>query len=457
MGKENMKAHYLETLSETLDTEIKSWLDPDKPVEAAKIAKACIALRNNNGGQLILGFDDKSLRKSVKGIPADVKKTYHADVIQRIVSKYALPKFDVEVIFEDKAGQTHPIILVKGGIEYPVMTKSSFEGEVRLNTVYVRALSNNTVSSSKPKTQDDWDRLIRICFDNREADIGRFFKRHIRAISSELTSASNTSPSEGFLRAGREAFELKLKERAAAGSLKPLPDHGIREVAFVMEGPFNRIPLVDLLNTVFARQPHFTGWPAWLDSRSLDNAAFRPYRREDGWEAFITERHLGHGVMVQDFTFWRIENNGKFYQLRTLDDDAAKSFGGSVNKPGTVLDPVLLFIRTAEIIATAKAFAGSLATDATEVALEFSFRWSGLKGRRLFCWAGRNYPVLGLPAEKDEVLTTHSIPLDLPQSRIWEAVKAVTLEVFESFGSGVDDSTVESLTKEVLNRGKMTP
>lgn len=123
-----------------------------------------------------------------------------------------------------------------------------------------------------------------------------------------------------------------------------------------------------------------------------------------------------------------------------------------MNKPGTVLDYVLLIGRTVEIIATAKAFAESLVTDTKNVTLEFAFRWSGLKGRQICCWVEPRFPISGIQAEDDEVVTTHSIPLDMPQSGLWEATKAVTLPVFEAFGSGVDDSVFESLTKKVLNR-----
>jgi hypothetical protein len=43
---------------ESLDVEIKPWLDPTKPEDIAKIAKACIAFRNHDGGCLQIGFTD---------------------------------------------------------------------------------------------------------------------------------------------------------------------------------------------------------------------------------------------------------------------------------------------------------------------------------------------------------------------------------------------------------------
>jgi len=44
--------------SESLGIELKEWLDPNTTVGKAKLVKACLALRNNNGGCLLVGFND---------------------------------------------------------------------------------------------------------------------------------------------------------------------------------------------------------------------------------------------------------------------------------------------------------------------------------------------------------------------------------------------------------------
>ena len=38
---------------ETLDIELKTWIDPSSKEGMAKIAAGCIAMRNNNGGFLL--------------------------------------------------------------------------------------------------------------------------------------------------------------------------------------------------------------------------------------------------------------------------------------------------------------------------------------------------------------------------------------------------------------------
>jgi hypothetical protein len=45
--------------SETRDMELKSWIDPRTPHGAAKLLTAIFALRNYNGGRVIIGFNDR--------------------------------------------------------------------------------------------------------------------------------------------------------------------------------------------------------------------------------------------------------------------------------------------------------------------------------------------------------------------------------------------------------------
>jgi len=441
----------LTTISETFDTEIKDWLDPTNPAHAAKIARACIALRNNNGGQLIFGFNDKTLQKSVSGIPADVKQTYHPDVIQQIVSRFALPKFDVEIVFEDKDGQTHPIVLVKNGIESPVMSRSAYENEIRQNTVYVRTLSSNDkVSSAEPKTPDDWNRLIRICFDNREADIGRFFRRHIQAIAIELKQLSITPAVEEFLNEGKAQFDARMKEKIAEGKIPPMPINGLREVSLIIQGDFEPLPVKHLLDKLFVRQPRYTGWPAWINSQGFTNLETRPYVKKGGWEALIANEHYADKNAID---FWRIEPTGRFYVLRTFEDDTAFSLLNRNGKPGELLDFLLLISRTAEILGTGKAFAEAFGANLKNTKLEFAFRLTGLKGRTICCWVepGRRI-IQSVKAEDSEVISKCSIPLEIPQSALWQSVKTITQPVFDIFGSGVGDSIIEEITNNTLNR-----
>lgn len=46
----------LDNPTETLSVEVKRWLDPKSEAGIEKIAKGCLALFNNNGGHMIVGY-----------------------------------------------------------------------------------------------------------------------------------------------------------------------------------------------------------------------------------------------------------------------------------------------------------------------------------------------------------------------------------------------------------------
>jgi predicted HTH transcriptional regulator len=55
--------------SENLAVEIKQWIDPTISHGIAKIAKGLLALRNQDGGFLVIGFNDKTLQPDLQGPP----------------------------------------------------------------------------------------------------------------------------------------------------------------------------------------------------------------------------------------------------------------------------------------------------------------------------------------------------------------------------------------------------
>ncbi len=447
-------------ISETLDTEVKSWLDLDDPRHAAILARACIALRNNGGGRLILGIGDASLRTVSENRPPDLVNAYHADRLNACVGKYALPKFEVRVENKEYEGQLHPEITVLGGVSFPVISRAPFDKELRQNAVYVRTISNGRPASCEPKTPQDWERLIQICFDNREADIGRFFRRHLGGIVSELHRASPSAtlpstpkdPSEevrDFLKVGRAAFEKRREEKSL-----PMTEGlsaGSFEVAALINGNLETLAVRDLLNKVFVHQPHMTGWPTWVDSRSFRDSETHPYVRQGGWEAMV---NCSRGFLAErSLDFWRIEPNGRFYLLRSLEDDTASTLQKNGVKPGTVLDFLLVLSRTTEAIGTIRAIALGLNVSRDEGAIDFAFRWSGLKGRQICCWVepGRSL-ITHVRAEDESASGSCRVPLDIPDGLLWQAAKQVVQPVFDVFGAGVGDQVIQDIVERTLTR-----
>jgi predicted HTH transcriptional regulator len=55
---------------ESLNLEVKRWLNPTNPDGQAKIVKALLALRNRDGGALIVGFDNDTLLPDAENVIA---------------------------------------------------------------------------------------------------------------------------------------------------------------------------------------------------------------------------------------------------------------------------------------------------------------------------------------------------------------------------------------------------
>src|SRR5271165_1835512 len=88
--------------TESLNVEIRRWINPDEAEGAAKIARAALAIRNRNGGFLIIGFDDETLQPDAGNEPGDVRAAFHIDKIQGIVSRCASELFEIAVGFGGK-------------------------------------------------------------------------------------------------------------------------------------------------------------------------------------------------------------------------------------------------------------------------------------------------------------------------------------------------------------------
>ena len=363
---------------ERLGVELKPWILPTEHHGIAKIAKACIALRNNNGGHLLLGFDDDGT--SSPDPPADLAKVYHIDEIQQIVSKYASEPFAVTVEFRDSRGQTHPIVAAPEGVLIPVFAKSTLldpgNKKTRLiedDAIYVRSVStNNRVSSGKLR-RSDINRLMKVCFDNREADIGAFIRRHLTGLTPEVwrgalaalqqsahptmtpdvialqQSAQPRITPDVILDDGYQRFVHAFSERG-----QQLPNIGYWETAAVMDSLQNPCEASqELLYRLQAVRHDHSGWPPWT---VIDNPAARdmnPRVVNGTWEALMVS--LNDSTFGGMLDFWQINPMGRFYYVRALEDDLREKTHGV--QPKTMLDFYLVVYRVTEAISAVLQFA----------------------------------------------------------------------------------------------------
>lgn len=451
----------VERPGESLSVELKRWIDPNHPDGIAKIVKAALALRNHGGGYVVIGFDNNTLEADTENAPENVREQFHIDKIQGLISRFASGPFEVSVEFPVREGQAYPVIVIPPGVKTPVASKSDLHDNgrklIKVDTVYVRSLRANNTPSTTKAIWKDWPKIVEVCFDNREADIGRFLRRHLSGLTPDIVREFASALSQRaepevtteellrrYLQESEERYESVIKERKLT-----LPEHGVWEVALLFIGEVPKHSAnKDFLNLLDSSNPNYTGWPVWLDSRGFRDSKSRPYIFDGVWEAMIISIVNGW----REIDFMRLDPRGRFYLRRALEDDISGS--PSVSSPLKVLDFGLPVIRTSEAIAVGIALAKAMGCDPEKTELAFAFKWTKLRERELVSWAnpGR-YISPGRSAYQDEVFVHINVPLETPLSALGEFVNHAVQPLFEIFdGFVLGKEVVEDLTRRLIER-----
>jgi Putative DNA-binding domain len=277
--------------SEKLNVELKPWIDPSSKKGQSVIAKASLALRNQNGGFLLIGFDDNGSPLPVEN-GLDVRAAFHIDNIQKIVSQFASKPFSVEVHFRQRDGVDYPVIQVESGVKTPVACRADLKDTdgkklLSVNEIYVRTLNANGIASSSRIKGNDFDDLVERCFQNREADHAAFLFKLIRGLSRSDAASLFSAISQGYqvanenprdaerkiLDNGWSRFTQEARERSV-----DLNAFGFLEGALRIAGHIKSYkPSAEFLQFVESANPTLTGWPIWLVSRSFSNEKARSY------------------------------------------------------------------------------------------------------------------------------------------------------------------------------------
>jgi hypothetical protein len=448
--------------SESLNVEIKRWIDPTQIASIEKIAKGALALRNRNGGFFVVGFDDKTLVPDIANEPSNAKELFHVDVIQAIISKYAFDPFEIEVAWGERDDRRYPIIAVPSGVKFPVAAKRDLKDgsrtAIRTGAVYVRSLNSNGTVSTTEARPSDWADITEICLDNREADVGRFVRRHLAGldISSLMKLLGQPTPPAPTLcdRAlklidnGEARFQEAIKARTLSSEEKELLKHGFWSIGFVVDPPrTGAIPDQEFLTRIGSSNPKYTGWPIWLDSRLMSNPDSRPKVAKDAFEYLIVSISPEFSNHID---FARLDPKGEFFLHRLLQDDGVPSR----IRPGQVIDPMLMILRVAEAMGVGIAFAKALGWVPDQTTLGFAFRWHKLSGRRLTAWANAYSDIReGGMAHDDAIEGCVQFSLDTPLSAVSQFVDEATKRLFAAFeGTTIPRRTIEDLVKRLFER-----
>jgi hypothetical protein len=357
---------------ETLDIELKDWLDiTGNNDHKATLAKALIALANHGGGFVIFGFVDTGGHiATVANRPPDLS-AYTPDTINSVVRAYAEPLFHCDVtIVAAPDGSQYPIISVPGGHHVPIKARRDGpNGQiVKQNSYYIRRPGPQ---SEIPQTAAEWDTLLRRCISNSRDDL----VDQIRAILSGGTASATP---EGDLEIVERWFAESLARWGQIITDLP-PQHSARfpkghwALAYRLAGNLKRLSAKELLDAVSQNRVRHTGWPAfWVPTR----AELRPYMRDDNLECWMGRDGADHGAAHSDF--WRVAPDGKFFIIRGYQEDEPRD---TSVEPGTRFDITIPAWRMGEVFLHSSNMAVALGDPAAQVTI--LTEWTGLTGRSL--------------------------------------------------------------------------
>ena len=445
----------LNSPSEKISCELKSWLNLDDLAHKVKLIKAIFALRNADGGYIIIGLDDKNAQPSAHP-PENPRKKYHVDTIQALITTYASITFNIEIEYPEREGVSYPIIIVPSGVQVPVSVKKEITvpgGKCLLpkGTVLFRTLRANSSISSSAAEPDDWRQIMEICFNNREADLGGFIRRHLLSadfprILQEIGIRSNEEnhPSlENECRSFLNICSQYMVDMEKDRQLNPLPKNfGWVQIGAVFNTALNDVlPSYDFLTRAFSSVPPYSH-ELWMDGRISNQ---RPMMVNSGWNSLID---LPRYWDLREFS--RLDPSGKFYIKRPIIDDAsARARGFQAGTQFNIRDNISII---SQFIASILVFSKMLTRNIDGYQIGLLIEYDGLKNRRLL-----SPGIFDVHSIYPRISNTESFskfvefPANTIPSNITSIVYNIVKDLFVIFdGVSVEISQVEKEVRESL-------
>jgi hypothetical protein len=371
MENENLQlAGMLIDPKESMDVEIKGWLDLSSKEHCGTLAKAAIALTNHGGGSLILGFEED--KATARFLPASSRPVdlsmYGQDAISAVIAKHAEPNFhcDVYIVRRAADGKDYPIIRIPPST-VPIRSKvDSANGSIKANIYYVRRPGPK---SEQPGSGQEWEALIRRCVAASRTEMLDAIRSILAGIPAPGSEPVKSDSLDAWETSSRAAWQSRIDSLPEGASARfPLGRYFCAyEIVDVAQVPPGQ-QYVDLLSSA----PRKTGWRPFLVMHS-DTA--RP-KNVDG----CVEVWLGSdGSDAAHSDYWRASRQGQFFLIRGFQEDTV-GFPNS-SAPGTVFDLTLPVWRVAECLIHAGYMVEKIGTEGAKI--RFRFGWEGLDGRHL--------------------------------------------------------------------------
>ncbi len=444
----------IEEPRETVDIELKTWIEPSDGIQKAKIARHLAALANHGGGYLIFGFNDDLSQDQNR--PSSLEK-YNRDVISSIVKRYLRPAFQCDVTFvRNNNDEEFPVVRVPSHGPVPIVSKASGPHDTRgrpqgiqIDTYYIRKPGPE---SAPIMGLGEWGPLIRRCVlhdrDNLLSDI------------SALIQPSARAPDEGQRLANwHQASETRFLQLLPRSEVLRWPvsfKENRYQLSYLIATEESETLLVDSLSEVLATVNHDvrgTVWTGWSMFYPFTRPQIAPTVHPEGLDG--TGPDVLEGNLMAEYRinvglpdFWRVAPDGRATLIRAYNEDCMSSIGASNRSLGTWLSPETIVRETTELVTHARWLARQF-----EMATTVNFRctWIGLKNREFADQDPSRYWRPGRIATANQ-RTTEDQSTSAALAAAWPAVVAnLACPVLRLFGfTGCNPSFVENMASRFV-------
>tara|TARA_R110000868_G_scaffold137278_3_gene350796 strand:+ start:284 stop:1633 length:1350 start_codon:yes stop_codon:yes gene_type:complete len=411
---------------ETLDVEIKEWLDigTNKDHRAA-LAKEIIALANNGGGFVIIGFAESAdgTFQPASSRPLDLN-AWSQDKIQGIVARYIDPPIQcrTEHVSPPHLEVKFPLIVVPGGHGVPLRAKSgSPDGRTLApNRVYVRRPGP---CSEEPQSGAEWDKLFDQIVRNRRSELLDAMRSIIEGV---LPTERGSHPTPGrldvFIKDAAESWNTRIANLPI--DAVPRFINGFYDCAFEIEGEFEHQSLAQLRDTIRSSVRNHTGWPAFTGTNNSAHPATPVSGAIEFWRGANED---GTYDVPHYHDFWRVSPDGLFFIRRGYPEDS--EWKGM--QPGRCFDIVTINKRLAETVMEVYYIAQALGAVGN---IRCRFTLAGLAGRELVSNDNPNRSLsMSHRSAQNEYEASGVVAVDALPTSLPELVYSITAPLFELF------------------------
>ena len=374
---------------ETMDVEVKSWIDFSDPSVKPKIARHLAALANNGGGYLVFGFNDDLTRD--QNYPASLEK-YSRDYFSSIVKRYLTPTFQCDVLrLANELGHETPIIRVPSHGSVPIVSKrdgpinsSHKPSGIRSGTYYIRKAGPE---SAPIVGAGEWLPLIRRCVLNDRESLLRSFSDIVDLNKHNITESSERLDHWHSQSKGR--FDKVASECETGGWNIPITDN-CYQLSYLISVENEETLPVDSIRQILervnrgVRDTIESGWSMFYQFHGRDTMArFHP-ERTDGSGIDVFESNLVHTmnseISVGLPDYWRVTPDGRATIVRLYLEDQPNVCIARKTDPGTWISLTYLVAEMTELVTHARLLSKELASSRS---VQFRCTWNGLKNRQL--------------------------------------------------------------------------